>query len=99
MDKTWDHMSSILAVAMVISLPESALLVKLFYEYAIAAIRESRRWQKLRQESVSPERVRDMISRIKNTESLCFRCVIERKSISAQVVLEVLGCCRAVTGE
>lgn len=85
-------MSSILSVTMAISLPERALIVKLFYENhgnAAAALREFRRRKMLRSGPMSPQGVRDMISRFEKTGSLCVQRGRGRKPISAEVVSEV----------
>lgn len=77
---------------MAISLPERALIVKLFYENqgnAVAALREFRRRKKLRRGPMSPQGVRDMISRFETTGSLGVQRGRGRKPIGAAVVSEV----------
>ncbi|GBL92397.1 hypothetical protein AVEN_174691-1 [Araneus ventricosus] len=77
---------------MVISLPERALIVKLFYENqgnAVVALREFRGRKKVRRRPTSPQGVRDMISRFDKTGWLCVLQGKGRKPISAKVVSEV----------
>ena len=77
---------------MATNLPERALIVKLFYENqgnAVAALREFRRRKKLRRGPMSPQGVRDMISRFETTGSLGVQRGRGRKPIGAEVVSEV----------